>query len=139
MLNFLPTGKNDISSIDCCRWLILITGCKIDTKLTYNYLRSFGKQDFKFCVNSLRCNTQLDFIKNNQFTFTIIFGGSLPDIIDEELNFLRPLTHAKSLSKLIVLQLAIFLRNPSHQFLAEMDFLWIFHQFNHRYNNKFSR
>ena len=46
----------------------------------------------------------------------------MPDIIDEELNFLRPLTHAKSLSKLIVLQLAIFLRNPSHQFLVEMDF-----------------
>ena len=38
----------------------------------------FGKQDFKFCVNFLRCKTYLEFMRNNEFAITIVFGRTLP-------------------------------------------------------------
>ena len=38
----------------------------------------FGKQDFKFCVNFLPCNTYLEFMRNNKFAITIVVGRTLP-------------------------------------------------------------
>ena len=57
--------------------VVNFAGCKIDTKLTYNYLRSLeGK--ILICVNFLRCNTYLEFMRNNKFATTIVFDRTLP-------------------------------------------------------------
>ena len=52
-------------------------GCKID-EIDLQLFTFFGKQDFKFCVNFLRCNTYLEFMRNNKFAITIVFGRQLP-------------------------------------------------------------
>ena len=62
-------------------------------KLTYNYLH-FGKQDFEFCVNFLPCNTYLEFMRNNKFAITIVFGRTLPfSSIFQSGEFVKQLAH----------------------------------------------
>ena len=47
-------------------------------ELTYNFLRSLESKISNFCVNFLPCNTYLEFMRNNKFVITIVFGKTLP-------------------------------------------------------------